>query len=216
MKRAKQRRRRAFTLIELLVVIGIIAVLAALVFPVFQTARNHSKSSVCLSNLSQVGKAIALYAADYDDRLPRAPDPLTKKLVLDGKDQFGRPLDDEIRLLPDVRAVLKPYGVSQPLFVCPMDRIDEALANEGGHAPTWHQECGSSYDYDDDWVFLGNGTLSGYPKPSQGILSSDRSFFHARLKENDGMTNALFADLHVKTISWQERVRLRRPDDATR
>lgn len=62
--------RRAFTLIELLVVIAIIAILAALLFPVFAQAKEAAKKAACTSNLKQLGLAIEMYLADYDDRLP--------------------------------------------------------------------------------------------------------------------------------------------------
>jgi len=65
-----QAKRTGFTLIELLVVIAIIAILAAILFPVFAQARERARSSSCLSNVNQLGKAILMYAQDYDARLP--------------------------------------------------------------------------------------------------------------------------------------------------
>jgi prepilin-type N-terminal cleavage/methylation domain-containing protein/prepilin-type processing-associated H-X9-DG protein len=62
--------RRGFTLIELLVVIAIIAILAALLFPVFAQAREKARQTACLSNLKQIGSAFAMYAQDYDERMP--------------------------------------------------------------------------------------------------------------------------------------------------
>lgn len=62
--------KRAFTLIELLVVIAILATLAALLFPVFDRAREKARQSRCLSNLRQLGTAFALYRADYNGRNP--------------------------------------------------------------------------------------------------------------------------------------------------
>jgi len=62
--------RKGFTLIELLVVIAIVAILTAILFPVFIQAREKAKATSCLSNLSQIGKAMLMYLQDYDGRLP--------------------------------------------------------------------------------------------------------------------------------------------------
>ncbi len=64
------RRRKGFTLIELLVVIAIIGILAAMVFPVFARARESARRAVCLSNIKNIGLAIQMYLADYDDTGP--------------------------------------------------------------------------------------------------------------------------------------------------
>lgn len=59
--------RSGFTLIELLVVIAIIAILAAILFPVFAQAKAAAKATACMSNLTQMNRAVALYAGDHDD-----------------------------------------------------------------------------------------------------------------------------------------------------
>jgi len=59
-----------FTLVEMLVVIAIIAVLAAIVFPVFNIARQKVRKTTCIHNLQQLGMAIKLYASDHRDRYP--------------------------------------------------------------------------------------------------------------------------------------------------
>ena len=65
----KSKIERGFTLIELLVVIAIIAILAAILFPVFAQAREKARQTACVSNLKQIGNALAMYTQDYDERL---------------------------------------------------------------------------------------------------------------------------------------------------
>jgi prepilin-type N-terminal cleavage/methylation domain-containing protein len=62
--------RAGFTLIELLVVIAIIAILASILFPVFAQAKQAAKKTADLSNLKQIGLALAMYQGDSDDVLP--------------------------------------------------------------------------------------------------------------------------------------------------
>jgi prepilin-type N-terminal cleavage/methylation domain-containing protein len=71
-QRESHHRRRnrlyGFTLIELLVVVAIISILAAILFPVFASAREKGRQSACMSNLKQIGLAWLMYAQDYDER----------------------------------------------------------------------------------------------------------------------------------------------------
>jgi prepilin-type N-terminal cleavage/methylation domain-containing protein len=63
-------RRAGFTLIELLVVIAIIAILAAILFPVFATAKERGRQARCLSNEKQLTNAIILYTDDNNGGMP--------------------------------------------------------------------------------------------------------------------------------------------------
>ena len=62
--------KRGFTLIELLVVVAIIAILAAILFPVFASAREKARQTMCISNMDQLGLAFMQYVQDYDEQLP--------------------------------------------------------------------------------------------------------------------------------------------------
>jgi prepilin-type N-terminal cleavage/methylation domain-containing protein/prepilin-type processing-associated H-X9-DG protein len=70
MKKGNRSSQDGFTLIELLVVIAIIAALAAILFPVFMSAREKARQTTCASNEKQLGLGFTMYADDYDSTLP--------------------------------------------------------------------------------------------------------------------------------------------------
>ena len=63
-------RKSGFTLIELLIVIAIIVILAAVLFPVFATAREKARQTACASNMKQLGLALTQYSQDFDEVWP--------------------------------------------------------------------------------------------------------------------------------------------------
>ena len=65
-----RKRMNAFTLIELLVVIAIIGILAAILFPIFSSAREKARQTACASNQRQLGLAFLQYVGDYDEVTP--------------------------------------------------------------------------------------------------------------------------------------------------
>lgn len=203
----------AFTLVELLVVIGIIALLAALLFPVLAQARRRSQIAQCTANLHQLGHSIAMYAADYDDALPYAPDPESRSSAdPDASDPIQR---WRAQFPYDVRLVLKPYGATQTLYRCPLD-VNWMFYVEPGHKPTMYEEFGSSYNYDDRWAFEGRG-LSSFNRPAETLLMVDAMFDHNGTRFDQDISqprrlgfreNVLFGDLHVKELTRADIVPL--------
>jgi len=66
------KKKKGFTLVELLVVIAIIALLMGILMPALARVRQIAFRMTCGTNLSGVGKAMLIYANDYQDELPRA------------------------------------------------------------------------------------------------------------------------------------------------
>ncbi len=108
-----------FTLIELLVVIAIIAILAAILFPVFAQAKAAAKKTQGISNLKQIGTAMHMYIADYDDTLPFS----REAAIWGGYTGDPEELEDMV-----FYKVFLPYTKNKDIFYSPEDK----LANKGG------------------------------------------------------------------------------------
>jgi prepilin-type N-terminal cleavage/methylation domain-containing protein len=96
-------KRAGFTLIELLLVLAILGTLAALIFALMGPARESARQRVCISNLHQIGRAFAMYIADYDGIEPHQGSRLTHA-------QLG---------LPDDNDKLQPYLRNKEVVYCP-------------------------------------------------------------------------------------------------
>jgi len=118
----RRRSEDGFTLIELLVVIAIIAILAAILFPVFATAREKARQTSCLSNFKQGALGIAMYVQDYDE---------TMVPLVNGPDE-GWGYDWTIdKVWPQLTA---PYTKNYQIHRCPSDpyaRDAVSMANMG-------------------------------------------------------------------------------------
>jgi len=68
---AMNKQKNAFTLIELLVVVSIIALLVSILIPALGKAKQQAETTVCLSNMRQIGFAANFYLSDNDEFLPR-------------------------------------------------------------------------------------------------------------------------------------------------
>lgn len=174
-----------FTLIELLVVIAIIGILASIMFPVFSTARESARQTVCLSNMHQLGMAVAMQTIDNNGTYPGG----------------------------DWAQSSEPYVKSKSIFTCPTDPSHKTT-NLSYEINGWLTDQPESIIQDtsstvlliesavDDGVF-DTGTITG--NTVIPLLSGDypaTSIPNPIRALHNGSANALFADSHGKSVKY--------------
>jgi len=196
--------KEAFTLIELLVVIAIIAILAAILFPVFEQAREKARQATCLSNLNQMGLAIMQYSQDYDETYP----------MVRASNQTGN--------IYEWRYELYPYVKSTQIYACPSnpdsntyfpgDCCNSIENMQWPESYAWCTTEGNPPYFGFSW----NGgvaiKMAQILSPAQKNVIADAHNWHwsdfcatcfgAIQCVHSGMADWLFADGHVKSLKW--------------
>jgi prepilin-type N-terminal cleavage/methylation domain-containing protein/prepilin-type processing-associated H-X9-DG protein len=201
----RRARRTGFSLIELLVVVAILAILAAFLFPVLARARAKVRATVCLTHLSQLGKAHQMYVLDFDERFPywyrghrpRRPEPF-KDLIF--WPEFLRPYLRDERLYRD------------PAFRWHIRRrpgelklADYTLFTGGPY--------GKGIPEEPYWRWAGPSmTLAQMRRPAEtirmmdGFTTTQRSVF--AIERHGGGANAVRHDGHTKWFTAREFYRV--------
>lgn len=133
--------KKAFTLIELLVVIAIIAILAAILFPVFASAKTAAKRTSDLNNTKQLGIAMQIYMSDFDDYYPVANHRV---------ETAAGPQEIHWSWM------LLPYVKNEQIFASPADRI-------GGWAPGCYDESTNNRGFGVPTIQTNGCVQQGYP-----------------------------------------------------
>lgn len=171
---------RAFTLVELLVSISVISLLAAMLLPVAMRARAMARNSQCVSNLSQLGKAISLYVEFHNDWYPCA------SIMPSTEPEEG---------LPRIRDLLERYS-SAELFECPDDHPTDP---EYTHR-TYYEGEGSSYEWGEIFGHLKVGMQPRFMPFKVEMIPMLRDYepFHKRGSRIGA--NFLYVDKHVESF----------------
>jgi len=166
---------KGFTLIELLVVIAIIAILAAILFPVFAQAREKARAISCVSNMKNIGLALAMYTVDYDDSLVKEYYGFPP--VVNGAPQWvavSPPTDIQYY---SWRWAIQPYTKNINVLACPSNPVAES-PNFWTSSTSWanntlHNWVPGGYAVNQDVIGFANGPDAGL---SSGlVLDSDVS-----------------------------------------
>lgn len=117
---------KGFTLIELLVVIAIIAILAAILFPVFSSAKEKARQTTCASNMGQLAKAFTMYLDNSDGRFPMVGDGYYQNVLQPANWVYAYrngPNSNAsiVKVMPRYNGIgsLWPYVKSEAAYMCP-------------------------------------------------------------------------------------------------
>ncbi len=183
---------RGFTLIELLVVITIIAILASIAFPVFSSIQERARVTQDLNNLRQLGIATQTYLNDNDGVFSSDVwmTPLHLKYVPSWK-IFQSPFDARPSQESPTNAPVS-YGLNLNAVGLASDKILR---------PTAFILIAPAQDSADSVGFLG---LSGATVTVNRAVSDPGGSAKGGTQNKRTRINALFADLHVGTLTWNE------------
>ncbi|HEY3333025.1 MAG TPA: DUF1559 domain-containing protein [Capsulimonadaceae bacterium] len=225
--------RYAFTLIELLVVIAIIAILAAILFPVFATAREKARQSSCLSNLKQLGLAFGQYTQDADEQFPPntsavTNDPWPNIIMPYVKSQavFQCPDDTNSQPIGGNLQYLVSYAYSQyfgtavwllgaPTQGLSLGKVDNPTTTlflaDGSATPvlgvdpsTWKATSPKTLVNMCDWSGAGSTGAASCASYPTVCTWTNTTTVGAPFARHTGVTNVLFADFHVKSRDMKQ------------
>lgn len=155
-------RKRGFTLIELLVVIAIIAILAAILFPVFSSAKKSAQNTKCINNLKELGTAYTLYLDTWDGKFG----------------MVGWGWWDEIQPYTKYKRFSGAMSQARTLFEC-------SAADATQHRdPNYYYDYGMNFNLRADWpIYVVPYSL--IVKPSRTIMIADRRNPKSVIPENN-------------------------------
>jgi prepilin-type N-terminal cleavage/methylation domain-containing protein len=217
-------RKTGFTLIELLVVIAIIAILAAILFPVFTSAKKRAQETSCKSNMRQIGAALVMYADDWQgcmvdqsSVLPksRAYAPYTNNVAYDWITHFSHIFRNPTTKKPDgIGLALNKYLKSVEVLRCKSQYIPDiyfsgTVNDQSSYVVSYFYKLGLSVCVD---TYKRPLRMSQITMPTRVAVLSEYAW-HGNYKDptsyktgdeaDEGATkryNSVFADGHAGSV----------------
>ncbi len=170
-----------FTLIELLVVIAIIAILAAILFPIFATAREKARQASCGSNLRQLGLATLMYVQDYDETfVPYQYADCSGYTCY--QYWFGLRVGSG---WDKTRGLLYPYMKNAQIQRCPSWAGKSSFGDGNGYGYNWGY-LGSDYYTTYNWPPANPATVGSLASTSDKLLFADSGYVNTPWYGGDG------------------------------
>ena len=153
------KRRSGFTLIELLVVIAIIAILAAILFPVMVVAKQKAQLTKCMNNMTQIGKAMMMYADANNGATPFAWNLIDNNWSVWYRDTW--------------RERIQPYLKTRSVLLCPT-KTKEPRYLPPTYPATGHYGINVYISMNDAaTTYVGWRLVASIPRPTRTILVSE-------------------------------------------
>ena len=182
-----------FTLIELLVVIAIIAILAAMLLPALAKARDKARAASCVSNLKQLGTALAMYTDDNDAFMPDGKIPNVNQNGGAWPENFSTfsQANYKNELLYWGALTIYHYTGDKKTFGCPeATNVDNYPSGSVNGLITGQSNYNKYSAYGYPGCFFEGGKRIGQPKnPSETVFTEDT--FEQRYDGNDMPYNGM-------------------------
>lgn len=215
-------KRKGFTLIELLVVIAIIAILAAILFPVFTSAKEQARSTKCVNNMLQIQRANVMYTDDWNGKFMDGAGMYQCRLAylaqvdLSGRSAVG----------PYMQDCLEKYIRNKGVWLCPSitnmnARLPVAYAGQGlnWNRVMWNQSGGaypqnkttySNYDWiharysfkDGIYKKVSGTSVSAIVHPTKALMFFEIPYWPSATPPHKLGMNVVFFDGHVTQYKY--------------